>query len=190
MYISPVYNWHVCPCQAGPARCLIQPPYQPHNQQQEVLVVFARQCFATCQAFCWLWHVGVVSLSCVWRNHENGDTWAKSVGRDSIEHEYETFTAAEFIMPGLGKWDACFYLSIPSDVFTFDALKQIFLYRFPLFPGWMDSLYPTSIYDSAVITHRWNATGIFTRGRGTARRVDWSISDERRCRLELVHMGS
>lgn len=49
MYILPVHNWQVSPCQAGLAHCFIQPFYQPHNQQQEVFVVFARQCCATCQ---------------------------------------------------------------------------------------------------------------------------------------------
>lgn len=43
MHILPVYNWQVSPCQTGLAHRFIPPLYQPYNQQQEVLVVFACQ---------------------------------------------------------------------------------------------------------------------------------------------------
>lgn len=63
MHILPVHNWQVSPCQTSLARCFIPPLYQPHNQQQEVLVVFVRQWCARCQVICWLWHITVVSFA-------------------------------------------------------------------------------------------------------------------------------
>lgn len=90
MHILPVHNWQVSPCQTSLARRFIPPLYQPHNQRQEVLVVFCAPMMCNMPGYllivthhcCFLCRL---SREHVWLLKSTDTAWTGGIGRYCTE---------------------------------------------------------------------------------------------------------